>query len=176
MLIKPCRIIAFCLLSIACNMAHAACSEPEVRKDILERLTWGYDDANSKAEMVRYVVDIVKPEGDCLAYLAFKEMSEPFPWGGSVAKETNFELYEPGTAQMGLHLVELNRVYLVVESATAIGWFISEIYIIQNGKPTLFKTLSSGVPPIFTSLGKQDYVQVVTPARKKKRIPLLRRE
>jgi hypothetical protein len=122
------------------------------------------------------------------AYCLFKEMSETYPprrkqdtgavkWDrGAVAKETDFDLEQFGTFQLGLHIAVLNREYLVVESATAIGWLSSEIYIIQNGKPALLKSVGSETPPVFMRIGKQDYVQVVNPARKIKRIPLLRRE
>lgn len=178
MLSNPSRIIAICLLILACNMARAECrDEMGGGGDIIGRVIWLYD-IDHKMDSGRYVVDIVQPQDKCPAYLAFKLMSETYPTKelGTIAKETDFELAQPGTAQLGLHLVELNREYLVVESASAIGWLGSDIYIIRDGKPTLLRSVGSEHPPIFTRIDKQDFVQITNPAKKIKRIPLLRRK
>jgi hypothetical protein len=100
-----------------------------------------------------YVIEIVQPQRVSAACLVFR--SHP----ASSTLDAVFELELPG--QLGLHVVMLGQDYLVVESGTANGSFMSEIFAIKHGKPTRLTSVGSRTPPNFVRRGEQDYVLTI---------------
>lgn len=100
-----------------------------------------------------YVIEIVRPKDSLSAHfdacLVFKGNAH------NTIDRYSFELGLPG--QFGLHVVKLNRDYLVVDSGTAIGAFETEIYSVEHGKPAYVKTIGSTTTPNYVSQGNKDY-------------------
>lgn len=147
MLTKIFRLISLLMFLLFCVEAKAACMSEMLAQgpsvEVTARVTSMLGRAN-------YVVDVVQPTGISAACLVFRSSSQ------SNALIAAFELELPG--QLGVHVVTLNQDYLVVESGTANGSFLSEIFVVRNGKPTRVKSIGSVRPPNFVKRGDRDYV------------------
>lgn len=154
------RAVIALLTLLLCALANATCIDKDVKSfsaEIVARLTTVFERAD-------YVIEIVQPQGISAACLVFRDRTNA---NESLA---TFELELPG--QLGVHMVVLNQDYVVVESGTGNGSFLSEIFAMRKGKLARVKSIGSRTPPNFAKIGTQDYILTVNAFGKKMRTPL----
>lgn len=150
MLTKGKRVITSLLLLFFSAVASASCTPGALAKESSDAVTARVTSMLGRSD---YVIEIVQPQGVNAACLVFR--SHP----ASRTSDAVFELALPG--QLGLHVVTLGQDYLVVESGTATGSFMSEIFAIKLGKPTRLTLVGSKTPPNFVRRGERDYVLTI---------------
>ena len=107
-----------------------------------------------------FIIEVVRPpqlSSSCLIFISRNDQVIRF----------SFELELNG--QLGLHLVNLGREYLVVESMTPTGTNLSEIFAFEAGRPIKIASIFSSTPASFSNIAKEDLVYTTEPSSHKER-------